>query len=229
MIIAPPLMMIPTAASSPPAPLALVQYASASVASTAAIGVNWPAPTTNGNLLVALIGTRTSTTNSGAPPTVSGGGFTQVLTAWSTIAMGRWYGGAHGYIANAASQSGTVTFTTNAAALPAGMTAVIAEYSGVVTSSPLDQATSSVALGSPWATQSITNSQAAEVIVCGAFGGSAGITSSTATNNFVIETQATAAAPSISFLDLATSSTFTGTCGATATASPLNAIMVSYK
>jgi hypothetical protein len=131
---------------------------------TGLIAPAWPAATTVGNLLIAVICNSRST----AQPTLSvPGGSPWVLAVenWGTVAQET---STHVYyIANAASRSGSESsFTLSVARDVYG---VVLEYSGVATSTPLDVSTSKNGAGvaaTALATNTTgTTAQAAELIL----------------------------------------------------------------
>jgi hypothetical protein len=124
----------------------------------------WPAATTVGNLLVAVICHSRPTT---APSLSIPGGSPWVLAAENAGTVAQECGTHIYYIANAASRSGAESSFTLSVARD--MYGVLIEYSGVVTTTPLDVSTSKNGAGvtaTALATNTTgTTAQAAELIL----------------------------------------------------------------
>jgi len=133
---------------------------------TTAIGNNsptitatWPAPTTAGNLLVAIISVRGGTGRTITPPAGLGWTLAKRSDNGTTISTAIYY------IQNAASQSGGSLWTLN---VSSRATLTLVEYSGVAISSALDQTggTSGTGVTGNSGT-TLTTTQANEVVVAG--------------------------------------------------------------
>jgi len=139
--------------------IALVQKCSGSSGAKTTqttVTATWGSATTTGNLLVAIMGWRDGG-NTITPPT----GWTQIgSTVGSTDPFGAMF-----YTANAASQSGTKTWTLSSGS--AEICLFMAEYSGCATSTPLDQHNSNDGSGggTNCTTGSVTTSFASELLV----------------------------------------------------------------
>lgn len=138
----------------------------------------WPGATTTGNLLVACVSVL-SAGPAGVPTITPAANWVQAVT--QTIDLG--IGGTRGrnsiyYIANAASQSGTVTFTSSGGYMgTCRAVMVLMEYSGITTSSPLDQTAGASAATSSDTTVNSgttgTTSQARELLIVNFWAGAA--------------------------------------------------------
>ena len=108
--------------------IARVQASTAATSGTGAPAPAWPAATTAGDLLIAVVGVNTgATVGSWTPP-----------AGWTLASQGSVGAGSHTaifYIENASSRSGTETFTYSSSRNAWG---VLIEYSGVATSASLD-------------------------------------------------------------------------------------------
>jgi len=94
------------------------------------VTATWPAATTAGNLLVAIVAVRGGTARTITPPAGLGWTLARRSDNGTTISTAIYY------IQNAASQSGGSTWTLNTSAR---VTLTLAEYSGAETSSVLDK------------------------------------------------------------------------------------------
>lgn len=168
---------------------ARVQTVAAGNDKISSVSATWSSSTTAGNLLVAIIGVRKGSSITITPPS---GGWTLAVrsdngTTLSTVIY---------YIANAASQSNTSPSTWTLSSI-ANATLTLVEYSGINTTSPLDQ-TATAAGTSTTADSGITatTSQVNEVAVAGLAVAKGDITFSAQTNGFteVSEVASTAGA-----------------------------------
>jgi len=113
-----------------------VQSVNAVTAVTTSVSASWPAPTTAGNLLVAVVGL--SLVSNPSPPTISPpSGWT---TATGAVAESAANCRTHlFYIAGSASRSGSETFDWSGALDIDDSVLVLVEWSGLATTSPLDR------------------------------------------------------------------------------------------
>lgn len=146
------------------AAIAQVQKTNGKTAGAATtVSASWGSATTTGNLLVAIIGLKNSSTIT--PPTVSGNAWTLVERATSAAdANGKVASNAIYYIKNANSQSGSSSWTISSSQA----TLHLVEYSGINTVSPLDVHKSNPGTSSPTSSGTTgTTAQANEVAVSG--------------------------------------------------------------
>ena len=193
--------------------IARVQTAKNTGTSTT-LSVTWGASTTANNLLVAVVHL---TRSNGANVTCT------APASWSTVTSAREGSTGSGrtyifYYENAPGQSSTGNFTaSNAGAI----SIVVAEYSGIKTSSSLDSAGDGTGTGSSSAVEVIgagSTTQAADLLVA-AHGGETSVTFSSPTNSFSIYDQQAATDASVALLDRIVAATSTYTSGATSSAS----------
>ncbi len=136
-----------------------VQYTS-NTTNAATISVSWPAATTAGNLLVAILSyDQSGKENASTPPTNTG-------NAWTLAVTGNVSGQINTdiyYTQNASSQSGSHTWTLTSSQ---HVTLILIEYSGVALSSALDKTANSHGNVNPVSTgNTTTTTQATELAV----------------------------------------------------------------
>jgi hypothetical protein len=132
----------------------LVQRAVDSMGSATTLSVTLPAPPASGHLLVMVGGS-----NINALVSISGGSPAWTRAAFSTTNpnIEIWFGIA----------DGTPSVTIAAAGLT-GMTLLVSEWSGLVTTNPLDLATATSGSASPASAGTITTSHAPDLLIFGA-------------------------------------------------------------
>jgi len=199
--------------SSPPPPVNPTLVQKAKNTGTTFVNVTWSSATTSGNLLVAVV---SNGKNSGSPSNVT------APSGWTNAVTDRYSPGGGPritifYRANAPSQTSTGNFSISGPG--SAISIVVAEYSGIITSSPLDKTASSgnqlTALPVTGTTQNTTQSSELVIGAIGSRGGSA----LSPTNGFAIVDQINQGgnAGSAIFLQKIVSST--GTYGSSVTTS----------
>lgn len=132
-------------------PSLLVQRTSDSIASGTTLSVTMPAAPTSGHLLVMVGGT-----NIAPLASLTGGTATWTRATFSTSYpnIEVWFGVADG--------TSTVTITANGTT---GLTLAVSEWSGLVTTSPLDAAIANSGTTSPASAGMITTSHAPDLVI----------------------------------------------------------------
>ena len=189
-----------------------IQTAKASNTSSTTVAATWGASTTAGNFLVATVLARSTSV---VPVLSAPAGWTQAVVANNSVANYHTCG--IFYYENAGAQSATGNFSATAA--EQGMALVVAEYSGVLTASSLDQ---TVGYGDNTSTTAHvtgttgTTTQANELVIAG-IGSGAG-SYGTPTNGFTLVDQASEAGTNalVAFLEKSVTSTGTQSTALTA-------------
>ena len=132
----------------------------------------WGFPTTQGNLLVAIV----TASKSGAAPTFTFTGWTQAVTSTANGQRVSIY-----YIEGADSRSGTETVTLSASS---DWTMWLGEYSGVVDSGALDKTASTTGTSSTASTGTTASTTQNEELWLGALISAAALAGGTMTNGF---------------------------------------------
>lgn len=167
--------------------IARVQTAENGVSSNV-VSVTWGSSTTTGNILIAVVSVTENHGNAAGTVTAPSGWSTAVGPVAAASGDNVLY---IFYKENAASQSSTGNFTSSLSAGRADMQAIVAEYSGVATSSSLDKTASNSGLSATALDTgtTATTTQADELLI-GGYGDSQGTsTFSSPTNSFSIYNQ----------------------------------------
>lgn len=184
--------------------------------------VTWGSATTAGNLLVAVVSASRAGL-SGVPTITPPAGWTEAVTQACDSVSGVDRRTSIYYKANAASESGAKTWTCTTHTGVASLGVVMAEFSGIATSSPLDQSTGTADTSTTATTCSTgttgSTTQADELAVAAYQGGS---TLGSPSNSFAIQDQ-TAGANFIALATKTLSATGTVTTSATYSTGSSNA------
>jgi len=170
-------------ASKAEAAITQVQQISAGNSTDATVVATWPASTTAGNLLVAVVSFRGGSGVTITPPTASPAWTLAVRSDNSTTISTAIY-----YIANASAQSGASTWTLSSSQ---NATLSLIEYSGVAISSPLDKTATNSGSGTTGNSgTTATTTQANEVAIAGISIDASNKTLTSWTNSFTETNQA---------------------------------------
>lgn len=183
-------------------------------ASNGSLSLSWPGATTAGNLLIAVVSASRPNGGGSAPTITPPAGWTSAVSDVSEP-TGTKIRTTIYYKANASSESGSQSWSSSTFMSNGNLGVIMAEYSGITASSPLDKTssaadtnTSSTTCGSGTTT---TTAQARELAIAALCGGS---TLGSAASGFTIQSQ-TSANRFVGMLDKLLTSTGTPSTSAT--------------
>ncbi len=208
--------------------MALVQINHNSATSSDTVASTWASATTANNLCVGILVCRR---NNVLPTLTPPSGWTLAKNQTCDPGAGGRISISIYYIENASSRSGSETWTGQSFMGSNQIAVITAEYSGVVTSSSLDQTagaadTSTLSVAAVSGTTG-TTAQASELIIAAL---NSGDTISSVTNSFTVRDQANPLACNVALADFTASSTGTFTTTGTYSVASQNACaIVTFK
>lgn len=183
-------------------------------ATAGSLSLSWPGATTAGRLLVAIVSASRGNGSGAAPTITAPDGWTEAVTDVCNPTGPRIRTSIY-YKANASSESGSQAWSSQTFMGTGLLGVIMAEYSGIATSSPLDRTASAADtnIGSTTCSSGTTSTttQARELAIAGLCGGS---TLGSASNSFTIQAQ-TSANRFVAMLDKLLTSTGTPSTSAT--------------